>query len=131
MMEVLLNPMSGLQDIGLLIVRLVMGIVFIYYGWPKIKNLKSNAADFVSMGFKPGWFWGTVVAALEFFGGLAILLGVLAHVFGGLMVLHMLTGTIWKMTKTDKPFTDYSYDLLLGALGLVLLVFGAGVYSLV
>jgi hypothetical protein len=54
-------------------------MVMIYYGWPKIRDLGSNANDFVRMGFKPGMFWGTLIASVEFFGGLAILLGFYAE----------------------------------------------------
>lgn len=41
----------------LLLVRIVLAIVMIYYGWPKIRDLASNANDFVQMGFNPGIFW--------------------------------------------------------------------------
>jgi uncharacterized membrane protein YphA (DoxX/SURF4 family) len=53
----------------LLLVRIVLAIVMIYYGWPKIRDLASNANDFVQMGFNPGIFWGTLMAVVEFFGG--------------------------------------------------------------
>ena len=39
-------------------------------------------------------------------------------------------GTIWKITKARKPFTDYSYDLQLLALCLLLLTFGPGAAAL-
>ena len=35
------SPIS--HDWILLLVRVVLGGIFVYYGWPKIKNLKSNA----------------------------------------------------------------------------------------
>ena len=37
-------------------------------------------------------------------------------------------GTITKATKWRKPFTDYSYDLVLLALCLLLLAFGPGAF---
>jgi hypothetical protein len=40
----------------------------------------------------------------------------------------MLLGTVVKSTKWHKPFTDYSYDLLLLALCLLLLALGPGAY---
>src|SRR2546422_7487913 len=63
----------------LLLLRVVLAVVMIHYGWPKIRNLESNANDFVHMGFKPGRFWGTLIAVVEFFGGLAILVGFYAE----------------------------------------------------
>jgi uncharacterized membrane protein YphA (DoxX/SURF4 family) len=61
-------------------------------------------------------------------GGLAVLLGLYAWVAAALIACHMATGTVWKITKTDKPFTDWSYDLLL--LALALLAFGPGRFAL-
>jgi len=41
----------------LLFVRLVVAAVMLFYGLPKIRDLKSNTNDFVEMGFRPGIFW--------------------------------------------------------------------------
>lgn len=116
-------------DLILLFVRLVVGGVMIYYGFPKIKDLRANAKDFVGMGFKPGWFWGTIIAFVEFFGGIAILLGYVS-LAAAFLSIEMVGGTIWKITKAKKPFPDYSYDLLLLSLALILLAFGGGYYNL-
>jgi len=103
----------------------------LYYGIPKIRDLKGNAKDLEKMGYKPGWLFGNLNVAIEFFGGLGILFGVLAWIpalgFAGQMAL----GTIYKVTRTNKPFSDWSYDLLLLTLCLVILAFGTGAYSLV
>jgi len=63
------------NDEAMLILRLVLGLIFIAHGWPKIKDLKATAQGFQGMGFKPGKFWGTVVAIAEFFGGLLFIAG--------------------------------------------------------
>src|SRR6202008_2354271 len=60
----------------LLLVRLVLGAGMIYYGWPKARDLRANAKDFEGMGFKPGIFWGTLIAAVEFLGGIVVVLGI-------------------------------------------------------
>ena len=114
----------------LFFIRVVTGIILIYYGWPKIKNLSSNAQDFVEMGFRPGMLWGTVIAIVEFVGGVAMLAGVYAGLAASLFGFQMITGTFWKL-KTGKPFTDYSYDLQLLALCTVMMAFGAGRSSIV
>jgi putative oxidoreductase len=125
-----LTPLAGMSDIILLVVRLFMGVTMIYFGWRKVKDLRTNANDFVQMGFRPGWFWGTMVAIVEFVGGLAIIFGVLIWLAAAAMAIHTTAGTLWKISKAKKPFTDWSYDLLLLALALVLLTFGAGGYAL-
>jgi uncharacterized membrane protein YphA (DoxX/SURF4 family) len=101
----------------------------IYYGWPKIRDLRSNAEDFVRMGFKPAFFWGTIVAGVEFIGGIAILLGLYAELAAALFAFQMMVGTFWKL-KIKKPFSDYSYDIQLFALCLVILSQGAGAFAL-
>jgi uncharacterized membrane protein YphA (DoxX/SURF4 family) len=112
----------------LLLVRAILAVVMIHYGWPKVRNLRSNADDFVQMGFKPGMFWGTLIAVVEFFGGLAILLGTYAELAAALFAFQMLVGTFWKL-KIRKEFADYSYDIQLFALCLVVMWQGAGAYA--
>lgn len=113
----------------LLLLRIAVAAVMLYYGWPKIRDLKSNANDFVQMGFKPGMFWGTLVAVVEFFGGIVIVLGLYAELAAALFGFQMMVGTFWKL-KLRKPFPDYSYDIQLFALCLVTMCQGAGAYSL-
>jgi len=125
-----LAPLASLQNTVLLAVRLVAGSIMIYYGWPKIRDLQSNAKDFADMGFKPGWLHGSIVAFVEFVGGLGVLIGFLTWIPAAAFGFEMLMGTAWKINKTDKPFTDWSYDLLLFAVMVVLLAFGSGNYTL-
>jgi uncharacterized membrane protein YphA (DoxX/SURF4 family) len=124
-----LIPLASFSDSILLLLRIIAGTIMIYYGWPKIKDLVQNAKDFENMGFKPGWLHGTIVAAVEFLGGLGILLGFLIWIPAAAFGFEMLLGAGWKITKTDKPFTDWSYDLLLLGLMLTLLAFGPGAYA--
>ena len=125
----LLTFTSNYTDLALFGARLIPGIVFLYFGIPKIKNLKNNARDFEMMGFKPGWFWGTPIAFLEVFGSILLILGIFTPHIALLFAGHMTVGTIWKITKTDKGFPDWSYDLILLVLMFVLMVFGAGTWS--
>jgi putative oxidoreductase len=113
----------------LLLLRITLALVMIYYGWPKIRDLDSNAKDFVEMGFSPGMFWGTLIAAVEFVGGIALLLGLYAELAAALFGFQMVVGALWKL-KIRKPFTDYSYDLQLFAMSLVVMSQGAGAYAL-
>jgi putative oxidoreductase len=117
-------------DIVLLIVRIVLGGIMIYYGWPKVKDPAKNARDFSSIGFKPGWLWGSVVLVVEFGGGLLIMLGLLTPIAATLFGFEMLIGFIWKATKAGKPFVDWSYDVQLLALCLLLLAVGPGAFSI-
>jgi putative oxidoreductase len=124
------TPLAPLVDLVLLVVRLVTGIVMVYFGWPKVQDPAKHIRDFAATGFKPVALWATVILVVEFFGGLAMLLGFYTWVAAALFAFEMATGALWKVVKAGKPFTDYSYDLLLLALCLVLLALGPGAYSL-
>jgi putative oxidoreductase len=116
-------------DWALLLIRAILAAVMIYYGSQKIASPKSNARDFEQMGFYPGIFWGTLIAVVEFFGGIAVLLGFYAELAATLFGFQMMVGTFWKL-KIKKPFTDYSYDVQLFALCIVIMSHGAGIHSL-
>ena len=113
----------------LLISRVVLAVVMIHYGWPKVRDLKANANDFVHMGFRPGMLWGTLIALVEFVGGIATLFGLYAELAAALFAFEMMVGAFWKL-RLKKPFADYSYDLQLLALCLVVMSQGAGAYAL-
>jgi putative oxidoreductase len=123
-----LAPLFRWTDVVLLVARLITGVVMLYYGWPKIRDPRKNAKDFDATGFRPGWLFGTLVLTAEFFGGILMLLGVYVWVAAAAFGFEMLMGTVVKVTKWHKPFTDYSYDLLLLALCLLLLALGPGAY---
>lgn len=126
----LLTILPIFTDWTLLIARVVIAVIFLAHGWPKIKNLKKNAQDFGMMGFKPGAFWGTVVAFTEVFGGLAILLGVATPLVGFALVIDMLVATFWKLKKGMKLINGYELDLMILSACLIVAVAGPGVYSL-
>lgn len=127
-MDTLLLPYI---DVVTIIARLVCGAIFLYYGFPKIKDLKETAREFEEdKGFKPGWFWGTPIAFLEVFGGLGLILGVYVWLWAVLFSIMMIVGTIWKIKNPKKGFGTWSYDLTILAIMLLLLVTGPGAYTL-
>ena len=65
----------------------------------------------------------------EFFGGLALVLGLFTTIAALLILIHMSTGTIWKISN-KVGFGDYTYDVLVATLALVLLTDGPGAYAI-
>jgi putative oxidoreductase len=117
-------------DLATLVLRLFIGILFVIHGWPKMKNPK-QAAGWVK---STGWAWAAGFAyaftALEFFGGLALIVGFLTRIAAILFVLEMLATTIFARMKLGKKLMGgWETDLLflVGALALVFL--GAGAWS--
>jgi len=117
-------------DWALLVLRLVFGCIFLVRGWPKLKGLKTTAQNFSAMGFKPGAFWGPLVALVEFFGGLAVIFGFLVPQAALLFAVGLAAIIIWKFIRRQLLVGNVEFDLLLLAAALVLLAHGGGAYSL-
>ena len=118
-------------DLAALVLRLVLGVLFVYHGWPKIKNPKQTAAWVRSTG----WTWAVGFAYaftfLEFFGGIALILGILTRIAAALFVLQMIATTIFARVKLKKKLAGgWETDLLFLAGALALLLLGAGPWSL-
>lgn len=116
-------------DWGLLVLRVIMGFIMVKHGWPKVKDLKTTAANFEGMGFKPGRFWGTLVALAEFIGGLALIFGFLTQVFAIILLVEF--AVILLAIKRKAGFVGgYEFELLIFGVLLLLALFGAGSVSL-
>lgn len=118
------------SDWSLLVLRLILGIVLIRHGWPKIKDLRQTATNFSGMGFHPGIFWGSLAAFLEFFGGIGMILGIRAPLIALFFGLEMAIVVLWKLFKWKKPFGECEFELALLGLCIAVFIFGAGYYSL-
>jgi putative oxidoreductase len=118
-------------DLPSLILRLAIGTLFIMHGYPKLTAAQrtQGGAWMKSMGMPAVMVpFGGVV---EFFGGLALILGILTPIVAALSALWMLSTTWLVTTKAKKKYVGgYEIDitLLLAALALALL--GSGIYSI-
>ena len=115
------------------ILRLVLGIIFIVHGYPKLfKSFGQTVGFFESIGIKPAKFWVLIVGVAEFFGGIALLAGFLTQIAAALIAINMLVATIYvKKIKFKKGLVDgYEFDLILLAAALALLFLGPGAFSI-
>jgi len=118
------------SDWSVLLLRVVLGLIFLVHGWPKIKKLKETAQNFEMMGFKPGAFWGTIIAIVEFVGGLFLITGLFTSITAIVLAIEMLVATIWKLLRRQKLAGGYEFELLLLVSLLALTTLGGGLYSL-
>ena len=125
----MIQSLLSYPDVGLIVLRVVLGIILMVHGWPKIRDLRGNADDFDMMKYKPGVLWGTLVALVEFGGGLMLVFGLFTQLVAVLVALQFIF-IILHMKRTDGFVDGYEFDLLIAAAACALAFMGGGVWGL-
>lgn len=121
---------SNLNAVSLLL-RLTLGAVFVIHGYPKLKAGGKPAGEWLkTMGIPSGF--GLFAGIVEFFGGIALILGLFTSVVAVLFALWMVS-LIWlSIAKIHKKFVGgYELDFLLLVLSIVLAALGGGALTAV
>jgi putative oxidoreductase len=125
-------------DIGLLLLRLVVGLSFMAHGAQKLFGWfggygpKGTGGWMESVGIKPGVAIAVLSGLMELVGGLLFAAGFLTVLGAALITLTML-GAIVKVHGRNGYWSTangYEYNLLLIAVAVALALTGAGAYSL-
>lgn len=108
------------------ILRIVLGIFLILFGYLKFKDMNGKIELFFSLGIKPARFWVLFIAILEFVAGIFLLFGFLTQVAVVISALVMIAAifTVGKVTKR------YDFYIILLAVSLSLLLSGPGAFSI-
>jgi putative oxidoreductase len=115
---------------AIFLLRVALALILIAHGWSKIKDLKKTWAGFDAMGFKPGKLFGTLAMLLEFFGGIALLLGFLVAFVTFFVILQFIVIVLWKIAKKMPLVGGWEFDLLILAAAIALHFNGGGSYAL-
>ncbi len=117
-------------DLGLAILRVVVGVIFIAHGAPKIFGGMGGTADFFSsLGIPLPIVVAWAVGLLEFFGGISLIAGFLVTPVALLLTMQMLIGILLVHAANGfyvvgpEAHGGIEFNLLLGA-SLLMLVFG-------
>ncbi len=122
-----MNILKNNTDLGLLLVRVGLGLVFIAHGWAKIDGMDGTIGFFASIGLSA--FWAYLVAYVEFIGGIAMLVGLFTNWAGMLLAVVMIVAIA--MLKLSKGFVGgYEFDLVLFLSSLAIVIAGPGKYTL-
>ncbi|MGB8953780.1 MAG: DoxX family protein [Tumebacillaceae bacterium] len=125
-------------NVGLLIIRLVVGLLFIghgaqkWFGWFGGYGLKGTAGWLESIGAKPGILMALLAGGAEVVGGLLFASGVLTWVGALLIALTMLVA-IFKVHGANGLWATnngYEYPLVLLAVVIGVALIGPGAYVL-
>src|SRR5215212_1821703 len=89
-------PSALQQSLGLLILRIAVGAVFINHGYAKLFKFgfAGVTGAFTQMGVPLPGIMGPFVAILEFFGGIALLIGLLSRLFALGFAIEMLVAIL-------------------------------------
>src|SRR5436853_4943468 len=118
-------------DAAALVGRIALGAIFLTHGIPKMRDLKKPVAFVVGTGWPGGATFAVLFSLLEFFGGIALILGLLTQPVAFLFFLEMVATTIFSKTKLQKKFAlGYELDVAYAAFALVLGLLGPGAFSL-
>ncbi|MBL4575614.1 MAG: DoxX family protein [Opitutaceae bacterium] len=126
--------MDRFSAFGLLILRAGIGAMIAFHGYPKFMGgvetweKVGQAMTFIGMDYVPV-FWGFCAAVIEFFGGIALILGLFTRLSSFLLCLVMAVATTMHfsigdgMAKADHPIE-------MGIVFLALFIMGPGRYSI-
>lgn len=114
-----------------LLPRIILALTFVPAGWYKFIDFQSKALDWkITYGFTT---WETGIAVfIEFFGGIALALGLLTRLAALGIIIVMCVG-IWLVHLNDgyyPTYDTYAYQLCLIGLAYVLVFIGGGNLSL-
>lgn len=122
------------RNIGLVILRLGLGIMFILHGYPKMFGgpdtweQVGTAVQNLGIDFAP-MFFGFMAGVAEFFGGIFLLLGLFFTPSIVLLFTVMLVATTQHLSAGDG-FALYSHSIELAIVFVSLMFIGPGKYSL-
>lgn len=130
----ILRSIGKYRDVGLLILRVGIGIMFIVHGMPKLIGgsekwlalggaMKALGVDFAPM------FWGFMAAISQFAGGILLALGYFTRLACFFLLNTMIVAAVMHISKGD-PFAKYSHAVEAGILFFSLLFIGPGKFSL-
>ena len=120
--------------LGLLLMRIGLGITFVLHGWPKLTGGPEGwagiggAMAIWGIDFAPT-FWGFMAGISEFGGGILLLIGLFFRPACVFLFITMVVAATMHI-KNGDTFSDYSHAVELAIVFFSLLFTGPGKYSL-
>ncbi len=127
----------GGEAVWLLLGRIALGVLFVPSGWGKIMNLSPFAERMGAKGLPVPMAWAVVGVAIEFLGGIALILGFKTRTAALLLCIFTLFAAYlghpyWTMTDGTRlnQYIHFWKDIAIAGGFLFVFVRGAGAISL-
>ncbi len=124
------------RDGVLLAARIFLALLFVVFGWEKLTGFAGTVAYFSHGGVPLPFLAAVIAVAAEFFGGLAIAVGLFTRPVALLLALYTLGTAIlghhfWNMSGALRMENEINFLKNIGLIGGFLLLYltGAGRYS--
>lgn len=128
-MKLFRAPSPGSVSLGLAVLRIATGAVFLDHGYQKMFKMGIGGVTgfFGQIGVPLPNVMATLITLLEVFGAIAIIVGFLTRPIALAFVLDMLGAIL--LVQLKNGFSKYELEFLLCAASLALFLTGAGRYS--
>src|SRR4030042_870640 len=97
------------MDLGFLLAGIavllivVIGILFLAHGFPKLRSPERAATHLLKLGIPWPKLSAIIVGIIEFFGGIALILGFETRIVSTLLAVIMLVGAFKRKIKLKEP----------------------------
>jgi putative oxidoreductase len=124
------------RDGVLLIARILLAVLFVTFGWKKLTGFAGTVGYFTHLDLPLPTVAAIIAVVMEFFAGIAIVLGVLTRPVAVLLAVYTIaTGFLghpyWTMTGMEQvgAMINFYKNVSIAGGFLLLYVIGAGKYS--
>jgi putative oxidoreductase len=116
-----------------LLLRVWVGVNFVAHGYPKLGKARQQTLQWTkSLGVPASLTYAAII--LEFFGGLSLIIGFIVPIVSFFIALEMIGASILKKSKMKGQYiggtVSYELDVVYLLLAIVLIVLGAGAFSI-
>lgn len=130
--------LSTENNLSNLILRIPAGIIFTAHGAQKLfgvfggYGLEGTGQWMASIGIEPGYLMALMAGSAEFFGGIALLIGLLTRPASAVLAITMLVALVAVHLQNGLFMSNggYEFTLSLLAISVALTFSGAGKFSI-
>lgn len=123
---------------GITVLRIIVGIIFMAHGSQKLfgmfggYGLEGTGQYMASLGLNPGYLMALMSGSAEFFGGLGLVVGLLARPAAVVLIVMLVIAILSVHIHNGLFMANNGYEFALALLGgaIAVLIEGAGRLSL-